>query len=39
MCIRDSRETLQKTPDEDLIRHWRRLGGDVPATIEADRKD
>ena len=34
-----ARETLQKTPDEDLIRHWRRLGGDVPATIEADRKD
>ena len=34
-----AREALQKDPDEDLIRHWRRLGGEVPATIEADRRD
>lgn len=34
-----AREILQKEPDEGLIRHWTRLGGAVPATIQADRQD
>ena len=32
-----ARETLQAAPDEDLVRHWTRLGGAVPATLQADR--
>lgn len=32
-----ARETLQAAPDEDLVRHWTRLGGTVPATLQADR--
>jgi len=31
-----AKETLQADPDEDLLRHWRALGGRVPATITAD---
>lgn len=32
-----AKETLQADPDEELIGHWTRLGGRIPATIEADR--
>ena len=31
-----AKETLQADPDEDLLRHWRALGGQAPATITAD---
>ena len=34
----EARETLQAEPKDELVGHWTRLGGRIPATIAADRR-